>query len=343
MLNSTHVFARINCKQRRAHAHAVCGIAPESGCLTALNLQSDCRCCTAQLIYTGHVYPYFREAAVDKVNYLNVGCGDKFHKAWTNIDMGSNSPHVQVHNLLNGFPYDGNQFDALYHSQVLEHFPKEKAADFLRECYRVLKPGGIVRVVVPDLENIASEYLRHLNENIRNPTEVSVANYDWIMLEMYDQTVRNHSRGQMGEFLKQPSLPNERYIVERVGHRSVIESSRRQAGAAGNGQPKLTVDKLKRVTPRRLFSYVSTRLKHKLGSEASRIGAFRLGGEVHMWMYDRFSLSKLLAEVGFVNAAKVDAYSSAIPNWPAYELDVKAGAVFDPTSLFMEARKPAAS
>jgi hypothetical protein len=61
-----------------------------------------------------------------------------------------------------------------------------------------------------------------------------------------------------------------------------------------------------------------------------------------MWMYDRFSLSKLLAEVGFVNAEKVDAYSSAIPDWPAYELDVKGGAVFDPTSLFMEARKPAA-
>jgi predicted SAM-dependent methyltransferase len=311
--------------------------------VTVLKLQSDHRFRAAQLIYTGPVYQYFREAPVDKVNYLNVGCGDKFHKAWTNIDMGSNSPHVQVHNLLNGFPYGENQFDALYHSQVLEHFPKEKAAGFLRECFRVLKPGGIVRVVVPDLENIASEYLRHLKENMENPTEVSVANYDWIMLEMYDQTVRNHSRGQMGEFLKRPSIPNERYIVDRVGQRSILERSRRQAGAAGNGRQLPTVDQLKRVTPRRLFSYVSTRLRDKLGSEASRIGAFRLGGEVHMWMYDRFSLSKLLAEVGFVNAEKVDAYSSAIPDWPVYELDVKSGAVFDPTSLFMEARKPAVS
>lgn len=280
---------------------------------------------------------------MDKVNYLNVGCGDKFHTAWSNIDMASHSPHVQVHNLLKGFPYGENQFDALYHSQVLEHFPKEKAPDFLRECFRVLKPGGIVRVVVPDLENIVSEYLRHLNENIKNPTEVSVANYDWILLEMYDQTVRNRSSGLMGEFLKQPSLPNERYIVDRVGQRSLLKSNRGQADAAGGGPQLLTVDKLKRVTPRRLFSFVSMRLRDKLRSEASRIGSFRLGGEVHMWMYDRFSLSKLLAEVGFVNAEKVDAYSSAIPDWPAYELDVKGGAVFDPTSLFMEARKPAAS
>ncbi len=275
--------------------------------------------------------------AVDKVNYLNVGCGDKFHTAWTNIDMGSNSPHVRVHNLLQGFPYGDNQFDALYHSQVLEHFPKEKAGAFLRECFRVLKPGGIVRVVVPDLENIASEYLRLLQENIHHPTDVSIANYDWIMLEMYDQTVRNHSRGQMGEFLKRPGLPNERYIVERVGQRSMLGRDGREAG---NGRQPATVDKLKRVTPRRLFSYVSRRLRDNLGNEALRIGAFRLGGEVHMWMYDRYSLSRLLAEVGFVHAEKVDAYRSAIPDWPAYELDVQAGAVFDPTSLFMEARKP---
>lgn len=274
---------------------------------------------------------------MDKVNYLNVGCGDKFHQAWTNIDMGSNSPHVRVHNLLQGFPYGDNQFDALYHSQVLEHFPKEKAGAFLRECFRVLKPGGIVRVVVPDLEDIAREYLRHLNDNISHPNEVSIANYDWIMLEMYDQTVRNTSRGQMGEFLKQTRLPNERYIVDRVGQRSMAERHRSQTG---NGQHLATLAKLKRVTPRRLFSYVSSRLRDKFGSEAARIGAFRLGGEVHMWMYDRFSLSRLLAEAGFVHAAQVDAHSSAIPDWPAYELDVKDGAVFDPTSLFMEARKP---
>lgn len=40
-----------------------------------------------------------------KVNYLNVGCGDKFHTAWTNIDMYSNSPHIKACNLLNGIPF----------------------------------------------------------------------------------------------------------------------------------------------------------------------------------------------------------------------------------------------
>jgi predicted SAM-dependent methyltransferase len=273
---------------------------------------------------------------MQKVNYLNVGCGSKFHPAWTNVDMASTSPHVEVHNLIHGFPYADDRFDAVYHSQVLEHIPKDKAAGFLRECLRVLKPGGVLRVVVPDLENIAIEYLRHLKENLEQPTAVSAANYDWILLELLDQSVRNRSGGEMGAILKQPGLPNEDYIVERIGH--VGRSNMEQAG----GQPVPVFDKLKRVTPRKLVSHLQVRLRDKLGSEALRIGSFRLGGEIHMWMYDRYSLGRLLAEAGFVQARQVDAHSSSIPDWQAYELDVKGGAVFDPTSLFMEARKPGA-
>lgn len=98
---------------------------------------------------------------------LNVGCGSKFHVDWTNIDMKSTSPHVRAHNLLQGFPFPSDHFDVVYHSQVLEHFPKEKAPAFMAECYRVRRPSGVLRVVVPDLENIAEEYLRHLRRMYR--------------------------------------------------------------------------------------------------------------------------------------------------------------------------------
>ncbi len=140
-----------------------------------------------------------------KLNYLNAGCGNKFHPDWHNVDMTSDSPDVLAANLLNGIPFPDNRFDVVYHSQVLEHFPKEKAGGFLKECYRVLKPNGIIRVVVPDLENIVNEYSKLLKENIEHSGELSAANYDWIMLELYDQTVRNYSGGQMAEYLQQPA------------------------------------------------------------------------------------------------------------------------------------------
>ena len=96
------------------------------------------------------------------MKYLNVGCGKKFSTdtIWENIDMVSHSKHVRSYNLIKGFPYSDNSFDAVYHCQVLEHIPKEEAANFLKECLRVLKPGGILRVVVPDLQNIMQEYQR---------------------------------------------------------------------------------------------------------------------------------------------------------------------------------------
>jgi predicted SAM-dependent methyltransferase len=270
-----------------------------------------------------------------KLNYLNLGCGNKFHKDWVNLDMISKSQYVKSHNLFKGLPFPVNQFYVIYHSQLLEHFPKEKAPNFIRECFRVLKPGGIIRVVVPDLENIVNEYLNHLHENIENPSKQAAANYDWILLEMYDQAVRNHSGGQVAEFLKQPELKNEQYVIDRIGYVGrTIRNDYLQKREKGR-EPLNLLKKAKKA-PR----YMLRKMKNIISSKEKRLGAFRLGGEIHMWMYDRFSLSRLLKENGFEDIEVKTPFESNIPQWEKYELDVKDGAVFDPTSLFLEAKKP---
>ena len=117
-----------------------------------------------------------------KINYLNVGCGTKFHPAWTNIDMAASDPAVQAVNLIKGIPFKTNRLDLVYHSQVLEHISKDPAPAFLAECMRVLKPGGTLRVVVPDLEDIASECRRLLRRNLAEPSPESKADttgYCW--------------------------------------------------------------------------------------------------------------------------------------------------------------------
>ena len=70
-----------------------------------------------------------------------------------------------------------------------------------------------------------------------------------------------------------------------------------------------------------------------------QVGRLRLGGEVHQWMYDHFSLSILLKELGFVEVKKVDAFTSDILDWQDYNLDIKNGETRKPDSLFIEARK----
>jgi predicted SAM-dependent methyltransferase len=139
---------------------------------------------------------------------LNLGCGQRFHKDWTNLDFSSNNENVISCNLLKGIPFGDNEFNVVYHSHLLEHFSKNQGENFMKECYRVLKPEGILRIAVPDLEQIVKEYLNILNRIDNNDLQAD-DDYNWIMLEIYDQAVRNNSGGMMGEYIYQPRMPNE--------------------------------------------------------------------------------------------------------------------------------------
>lgn len=269
---------------------------------------------------------------------LNVGCGNKFHTDWVNVDMRSNSPHVLERNLIKGIPFPDNSFNVVYHSQVLEHIPKENAPFFIKECFRVLRPGGILRVVCPDLENIVEEYRKYLHQNLNDPTPASEANYDWIMLELFDQTVRNSTGGMMADHLRRPDIINEDYVLHRTGH---VGQSIREYHLSGN-TPKghLRSNLTLKLLLKKGIPFLWRKIRHKLSSHTTRVGAFRLGGEVHMWMYDRYSLGRLMKNCGFIGISKKDPHTSDIPDWDRYELDVKGELVYDPTSLFMEGRKP---
>lgn len=278
----------------------------------------------------------------EKLNYLNVGCGKKYHKKWFNIDMVPATSDVTRANLIKGIPFDDNQFEVVYHSQVLEHIPKEDALKFIKECFRILKDGGILRVVVPDLENIISEYLKSLNKLNSDPDEHTEANYDWIMLELFDQVVRTDSGGLMSKYLEQKHLINEKYVIERIGF---VGHHAREKSLSGEKQSavetiKRKLDELGAIALfKELFRLIKNKILNTLLGKKYRIGNFRMGGEIHQWMYDKYSLTRLLKNAGFHDIKVRNAFESDIPDWDKYELDVKDGMVYDPTSLFIEAKK----
>jgi len=284
-----------------------------------------------------------------KFNYLNVGCGEKYHKDWVNIDQYSDNPNVYACNLLKGIPFSDNMFEAVYLSEVLEHFTKKDAAALIRELYRVLKTNGIIRIVVPNLEDIAKTYLEFLNKNLSNPTEESMANYDWILLEMYDQVARNASGGEMAEFLRKPVIVNEQFVLDRIGYvgKNIRDCYLQEQKATKNWQTKFRMPEgLNPKNWRKLLNLNYLRLKivgliAKLFRESKHlhVGRFRSGGENHYWMYDRYSLSRLLKECGFKEIKVKTPLDSDIPEWGKYELDIKNGQIYDPKSLFMEAKK----
>lgn len=265
---------------------------------------------------------------MDNKKYLNLGCGQKFHKDWVNIDFSSSSNLVISHNLLSGIPFKNEEFDVVYHSHVLEHFSKKDGYQFLIDCHRVLKKNGIIRIVVPDLELIIKEYLIAISD-ARNGSEESKYNYDWIMLELFDQCVRHSSGGEMLTYLKQPFITNEEFVYNRIGY----EAKNIRDNFFGH---------LVKVSKKNRFFQIINRFKQLFKIKRNKyyeIGKFRLGGEIHQWMYDSYSLSRILSEIGFTKIEIKSAFKSDISDWNKYELDSKNNSVYKPDSLFIEAHK----
>jgi predicted SAM-dependent methyltransferase len=56
------------------------------------------------------------------------------------------------------FPYRAETFDCVFCSHLLEHLHREKAVVLVKEVYRILKQGGILRISVPNLDRIVAGY-----------------------------------------------------------------------------------------------------------------------------------------------------------------------------------------
>jgi SAM-dependent methyltransferase len=82
---------------------------------------------------------------------LHVTLADKIKVAW--------NPKILIHNLRKPLPFRDGSASAVYSSHLLEHLYHEQAQRLIRESYRVLAEGGILRIVVPDLASIVQEYL----------------------------------------------------------------------------------------------------------------------------------------------------------------------------------------
>jgi len=78
---------------------------------------------------------------------IHVGCGGNILEGFDNTDFDK----VDITKPL---PWGDNIADLIFAEHVVEHINIQQALGFFSECYRVLKPGGILRVCVPQLNRI---------------------------------------------------------------------------------------------------------------------------------------------------------------------------------------------
>ena len=161
----------------------------------------------------------------------------------------------------------------------------------------------------------------------------------------------------MARYLADASLPNESYAAGRCGNevRSIIAAARKKDSNPPVNTQRYALKKVKMLPGialvlalARMIYWMLRKpvdgkerlLKQLLGSEYEilQAGRFRLGGEIHQWMYDSYSLGRLLTACGFRSVTIRSASESYIPGWPGYNLDTEPdGSVYKPDSLFIEA------
>jgi hypothetical protein len=202
-----------------------------------------------------------------------------------------------------------------------------------------MKPGAVLRLAVPDLETIARQYLAALDGALAGDPDAALR-HDWMMLELLDQTVRSRSGGRMAAHLhSMGSGPHAAFVASRIGAEAM------PAVAAGGPMParwrlaRRAGSLVERL--RQSLALASARLTlGSRGSAALREGLFRQSGELHRWMYDRYSLGRLMADCGFEDVHASVAGSSRIPEFAGFGLEIVDGKERKPDSLYMEARKP---
>lgn len=89
---------------------------------------------------------------------LHLGCGKKYIPGFLHVDV-INDAHIHYNGSVCNLPYEDNSASLIYASHVLEHFGRSNVTDVLLEWYRVLAPGGVLRLSVPDFAACAMLYL----------------------------------------------------------------------------------------------------------------------------------------------------------------------------------------
>lgn len=90
---------------------------------------------------------------------LHLGCGRTILPGWLNVDLVGRQAVDLALDLRKPFPFPDRSIDAVFHEHLIEHLTYQDAVALLSECARVLRPGGVLRVSVPDFRRYLYSYV----------------------------------------------------------------------------------------------------------------------------------------------------------------------------------------
>jgi predicted SAM-dependent methyltransferase len=92
---------------------------------------------------------------------LHLGCGKRYIPGFVHVDL-DDYPHIDYRHDISSLPmFADDSVDLIYCCHALEYYDRGEALGVSKEWHRVLKPGGILRLAVPDFEAIVKVYLKY--------------------------------------------------------------------------------------------------------------------------------------------------------------------------------------
>ena len=107
---------------------------------------------------TRQINRYLRKSETPR---LTIGCGKNVLDGWLNTDLYPQRSDVATVVYLDAgikFPFKDNTFDYIYSEHIFEHLKFTDSCNMLKECHRVLKPGGVMRLALPHFEFLLGLY-----------------------------------------------------------------------------------------------------------------------------------------------------------------------------------------
>jgi predicted SAM-dependent methyltransferase len=112
-------------------------------------------------------------------------------------------PRDAIHaDVTKGLKYPDHSASYVYTSHMIEHVSRWRALELLRECFRVLSPGGVVRVLTPDLERWVEDYAQGDTSNAATRADAFMAKL-WVYSEQPGTLVQRFVRRNMSGAIHQ--------------------------------------------------------------------------------------------------------------------------------------------
>ena len=270
-------------------------------------------------------------------NYANFGCGPIFSDlGFDNYDYYDLPGKIKKIDLTRPLNIPNESYEVCYTSHSLEHLSYTNAIRFLKEIHRILKPQGIVRIVVPDFELLVKEYILKLESarisNQKKEKNLKIkTNLQFIVDLILDDLTKEDNHG-----IKRQRLNSGYYDYEYVKEISNFFNKE-------NFVTQKEVLSRSKIILRRIRTLINSENKLNLFKQKIFSPFFkdpRKNGYAHKWMWDEMQLFYVLKDIGFISVKRHNFNSSEIRDWHKFKLDLNhENGPLHPLSLYIEASK----